>query len=159
MSFSKKFRRFAALNFFEAAAILLHGFASGRKNRHRSGLAGAHVALVPQGTLSSGVTMPEFTLYPRVPSLPALPRRNSPCPQSLIKGRGGAPPAADAATHESVESEMSQPEAQRIRTERALQGPCLLIIPAQWFFDSLKRLSPLFYFFSAFTISAIYSVW
>ena len=35
-----------------------------------SGLAGAHVALVPQGTFSSGVTTPEFTLYPRVPSLP-----------------------------------------------------------------------------------------
>jgi len=31
LSFSKKSRRCAALNFFEAAAILLHGFASGRK--------------------------------------------------------------------------------------------------------------------------------
>ena len=34
---------------------------------------------------------------------------------------------------------MSQPEAQRIRTERALQGPCPLIIPTQWFFDSLPH--------------------
>jgi len=32
------------------------------QNRHRSGLAGVHAALVPQGTLSSGITTPEFTL-------------------------------------------------------------------------------------------------